>query len=110
LRRWVAERSGDASPLDDSRLAGDRLARPPRDPNGSSRNIGAFWGWVFFCMVTGALLGAYYRRPGFFLNQHGTWVHIWLCAVSGAFIGLVLISAAWHGARSRSVQLRGNQR
>ena len=109
LQRWVAERSGDASSLDESRLEGRRIARPAREPNGSSIRIRAFWGWVFSCMVTGAMLGAYYRRPGFYLNQHGTWVHIWLCAVSGAFIGLVLASAAWHGARWRSVQLRGNQ-
>jgi hypothetical protein len=105
----VAERAGDASTRDDSRLAGRRVARPAKERNESIRTIAGFWGWVFFCMVTGALLGAYYRRPGFYLNEHGTWVHIWLCSVSGAFIGLLLISAAWHGTRSRSVQLRGNQ-
>jgi uncharacterized protein DUF4184 len=109
LWRWAAERSGDASSLDDGRIAGRRAAQGASDPNGSSGNPGAFWGWVFFCMVTGAMLGAYYRRPGFFLDQYGTWVHIWLCAVSGAFIGLVLASAAWQGARWRAVQLRGNQ-
>jgi hypothetical protein len=108
LQRWVAERSGDASALDDSRIA-SRVVQPANQANGSFRSPGAFWSWVVFCMVTGAVLGAYYRRPGFFLHEHGTWVHIWLCAVSGAFIGLVLASAAWHGARWRSVQLRGNQ-
>lgn len=109
LRRWAAERSGIPSPLDDSRIASHRAAHPGRGADGTSRNPAAFWGGVAFCMVTGAVLGAYYRLPDFLMTDDGTWVHIWLCAVSGAFIGLVLVSAAWHGARRRSVQLRGNQ-
>ena len=108
LRSWVAERSGDASPLDHIRMMSRRAAQPTGNAAGSSRSRVAFWGWVLFCMVMGAILGAYHRHPGFHLNEHGTWVHIWLCAVSGAFIGLVLASAAWHGARWRSVQLRRN--
>lgn len=109
LQRWAAERSANALPVDDSRATRRRAARPADGATGTPRNVGAFWGWVFLCTLTGGILGAYYRRPGFFLHEPGTWVHIWLCSVSGAFVGLVLAGAAWHAARSRSVQLRGNQ-
>ena len=109
VQRWVAERSGDASAHGASRIASRQGAQHANQAGGSPRSPGAFWSWVGFCLVTGAILGAYYRRPGFYLHEHGAWVHIWLCAVSGAFVGLVLASAVWHGARWRSVQLRGNQ-
>jgi hypothetical protein len=68
-----------------------------------------FWGWVFLSGVTGAVLGALFRASGFMLHEPATWVHIWLCAVSASFTGLVLASAVWHGAVARSVQLRGTE-
>ena len=68
-----------------------------------------FWTLVVIAGLAGGGLGALYRRSGFFMHQPATWVHIWLCAVSGTFVGLVLASAAWHSARSRSAQLRGSQ-
>jgi len=92
LRRWAAERSSGAALVSDAE----------RDPS-------PFWSWVVFGMVAGALLAGYYRRDGFYLHEFATWVHIWLCAGSGAFVGLVLASAAWHGARARSVHLRRQQ-
>jgi hypothetical protein len=45
-------------------------------------------------MVAG-MLGLVLRRPGYFLHQPATWVHIGLAAISGMFIGLVLASLAW---------------
>ena len=109
LRRWVAERFGEAPRIDDNGGANPRAPGPLAQHLDAPRSLRAFWGWVLVCMVTGGILGAYVRRPGFFLHQPATWLHIWLCAVSGAFVGLLLASAAWHGARWRSVQLRGNQ-
>ena len=95
LRRWIRDRSGRQSA---------NAARPDLH-RGSP---GLFWGWVAFSAVVGAGLGIIFRRPGFFLHQGATWVHIWLCSMSGAFVGLVLASAKWHIARVR-VPLRGNE-
>jgi hypothetical protein len=60
-------------------------------------------------MITGAALGAYYRKNGWFLHGHAAWIHIWLCSVSGAFVALVVASAAWHAATARSVHLRDQE-
>jgi hypothetical protein len=95
LRRWVRDRFGPPP------------ASPAR-PDLHRGSPGLFWGWVAFSAVVGAGLGMVFRRPGFFLHQGATWVHIWLCSMSGAFVGLVLASAAWHIARTR-VPLRGNE-
>jgi hypothetical protein len=109
LRRWAAERSGSQSDARTGRTAGDRTLPRASDADGTSGSAVAFWGWVALCAIAGAALGAYYRRPGFFLYEGAVWVHIWLCSVSGAFIGLVAASAAWRATRPRPVQLRGSQ-
>ena len=105
LARWGAERA--------RRYSAHRAdsATPGSLPSLTSANFSTlrFWSWVALAAVVGGALGALYRRPGFYMHEPATWVHIWLCAVSGTFVGLVLASVAWHEARSRSVQLRGSQ-
>jgi hypothetical protein len=110
MRRWAAERSGASNSTAGSRTPPDPPPETPRDDLDPPGNIGVFWGWVLLSMLAGAIVGIRYRRSGFFLDQGATWVHIWLVAVAGAFVGLVLASLAWHGARARLVQLRGGQR
>ncbi len=111
LARWVAQRNAGRG--GDVEVASrDRRAVPAGDGAAHAHQAGsslAFWGPVALAGIAGGALGALYRRSGFFMYQPATWVHIWLCAVSGAFIGLVLASAAWHAARWRSAQLRGSQ-
>ena len=105
LRRWTDDRwkansrKGGVEPSE--RRGEAAVATPARQST-----PGAFWGWVAAGMLTGAALGASHRRPGFHLDEFATWVHIWLCSISGAFVALVLVSAAWHVTRGRAVHLR----
>ena len=107
MRRWTADRmvagsgTADAAP----RTGLPELAIRSTGP----RNAGAFWGVVGLGIAMGAVLGAVFRRPGFHLHEHGTWVHIWLTSVAGGFIGLVLASAGWHVARARLIHPRGSE-
>jgi len=106
LRRWAAQRSGEGVT---GGIGGHAPIDRPRIEYGESGNVGVFWGWVLLCTVGGAIYGARTRLPGFHMNEHATWVHIWLVSVASAFVGLVLASLAWYGTRSRQVQLRGGQ-
>jgi hypothetical protein len=113
VRQWVADREG----RQDDRGMEQPAAGHPRERANvpasfvSSRTRGwrstGFWLWICLGGLAGAILGALHRRRGYFMHEPATWIHIWLCSVSGAFIGLVLASIAWHATRSRSVQLRG---
>jgi len=88
IRRWVVER-GEAS-----------------EPRAGRRRPAMFWGMIWAAWLVGGLLGAAYRRSGFFLDQPATWVHIGLCATSGAFVGLVLASIAWNRGARATTSLR----
>lgn len=107
MRRWTAERM-DAGSLPADAASPSELPALDIRPRGP-RNAGTFWGVVGLGLATGAVLGAVFRRPGFHLHEHGTWVHIWLTSVAGGFIGLVLASAGWHVARARLIHPRGSQ-
>ena len=106
LRRWADARRAETDP---SRRPGASTRRQQSEPVGSRASestAGRFWGWVTLGLLVGAGLGAYYRRLGWYLDGHAAWIHIWLCAVSGAFVALLLASAAWHVTRARTVHLR----
>jgi hypothetical protein len=105
LRRWVAARVAHESAEPHARQ------EPPRvSAVGFSRaSVAGYWGWVLGGLVVGAALAATYRRPQFYLDELATWVHIWLCAIAGAFVALVLVSLGWHATRARSVPLRDQE-
>ena len=109
VQRWAAERSGGGATVGGAGTSRDSTSAKAFPTVDAQRDRSPFWSWVVFGMVAGAVLAGFYRRDGFYLNEFATWVHIWLCAVSGAFVALVLASAAWHGARARSVHLRRQQ-
>ena len=107
MRVWAAERMDTASGRAEAVF---RNGRPELAVRSSGpRSAGAFWGVVGLGIATGAALGVVFRRPGFHLHEHGTWVHIWLTSVAGGFIGLVLASAGWQVARARLIHPRGSQ-
>jgi hypothetical protein len=112
LQRWAAQRgimlgsgAGPAVAPEDRVLSGAR--RAGTESRGSGRSGAAFWLWIVLGGLVGAGLGAVYRLPAYFMHQPATWVHIWLCSVSGTFIGLVIASAAWQARHRGSVHLRG---
>ncbi len=106
LRRWAMDRAGRSEP-------GGEPSRPRLSLRLRAETWpvprGAFWLWTLFGLTIGGALGALYRRPGFHLNIHATWVHIWLSTISGGFVGLLIASIAWHVRRTRLAQLRGGQ-
>ncbi len=96
LHRWVAERAGNRPRVPGSRARGPRM-------------VAAFWSGVALGAAGGTAYGMVYRLPGFLLTHWATWVHIWLCMVSGTFAGLLIASVVWHFARARRVHLTGNR-
>jgi hypothetical protein len=62
-----------------------------------------FWFPIALLTLFGGILGTFYRKPGFHLHEYSTWIHVALCAGSGAFIGLVISSLrAGHLGRNRT--------
>jgi hypothetical protein len=106
LQRWADARASAASGGGHEVEARPARRARPLEPRQAPSNVTAFWSWVLFGMAVGAALGIYYRRLGFWLDGLAAWVHIWLCSISGAFVALVLMCAAWHVARGRAVHLR----
>ena len=102
LRRWARERGGSGSPE-------ARSART--DPAGPVASVwprmALFWPTVVVFTLVGGALGAIFRRPGFFMHQPATWVHIGLAAMAAGFMGLVAASVAWHRSAHRPVSFRG---
>jgi hypothetical protein len=78
LRRWAS--------IDD-RSPGEL------EPEVRSRPF-AFWFPIGLISLIGGTLATLFRKPGYHLHEYSTWIHIALCAGSGAFIGLV-ISSLW---------------
>jgi len=78
LRRWAA-------------VTGD--VRVDFEPGLPVRPL-AFWLPIALLALIGGIFGTLYRKPGYHLHEYSTWIHIALCAGSGAFIGLV-ISSLW---------------
>lgn len=104
LRRWVADRQPAAS-NGPARLDG-RTSRPATRPASRPASDG-FWAIVGVGAAIGGVLGAIFRRTGFFLHQPATWVHIGLAAFSAGFIGLVIASLWWRRRMHRLTRLRG---
>lgn len=111
IRRWVVERgvaSGSPAPSAWRTTVAAAADTGDREQRAGRRRPGMFWGMIWAAWLAGGLLGASYRRSGFFLDQPATWVHIGLCATSGAFVGLVLASIAWNRGARAMTSLRGD--
>ena len=104
---WAAERMrGHGAPAVIERAA-SAASRQRTDPPRSGVGPGMYWSVVAACCGVAGALGAIFRKPGFFMHQPATWVHIGLCAISGTFVGLVLASVLWRVRASRPITLRG---
>ena len=120
LRQWAADRRSRSASVDSAggarRRMPDGIMEPVALTHGAGVRRGApatarsFWILVAAGAIIAGMLGALYRRSGFHLHQHATWVHIGLCAISGAFIGLVLASVVWQRQTRNPLQHRGAHR
>ena len=104
---WAAERMGARGAWSESSAGAGRLDGQRRGPPRSDVGPGMYWGVIAACCVIAGVLGAIFRKPGFFMHQPATWVHIGLCAISGAFVGLVLASLLWQRHAAAPITLRG---
>jgi hypothetical protein len=78
LRRWAAARGGSDVP------ATVGVVRPS-----------AFWTPIALASLIGGSLAALIVKRDYHYDDPATWIHIGLCTISGAFVGLVIVSAAW---------------
>jgi len=104
LRRWLIvrdEAQAERVPSPGAALPHASASTRDRSPPFRRRDRHMFWSLTGIAGLVGGALGIVYRRPGFFLDEPATWVHIGLCATSGAFLGLLLACIAWNrGART----------
>lgn len=103
VRRWIQQRAGEAgSPSDAVGRHAETAANGAR-----GRSHDGFWLTVGISGAAGGVLGAIFRRSGFFMHQPATWIHIGLAAMSAGFFGLIIASLMWQRRASHAVTIRG---
>jgi hypothetical protein len=117
LRQWIVERrrtndeTGAKKPTRSPTRSDAMEVTSVRDAGtaepGAQETGPAFWTVIVAAAVVAGALGIVYRRSGFHLHQPATWVHVGLCVISGAFVGLVLASAMWQRRITITHQPRG---